>query len=82
MRPETIDWIGDLAKYVLDVGLTAEPGAAPDPVLTTARPGFGPGNVAGDVRPGYAVSVARWKTEIRTKNLKLPWCRRRCFVAL
>jgi ectoine hydroxylase-related dioxygenase (phytanoyl-CoA dioxygenase family) len=31
MRPETFDRIGDLAKYVLDVGLTAEPSAAPDP---------------------------------------------------
>jgi ectoine hydroxylase-related dioxygenase (phytanoyl-CoA dioxygenase family) len=31
MRPETFERIGDLAKYVLDVGLTAEPSAAPAP---------------------------------------------------
>jgi hypothetical protein len=30
MRPETFKRIGDLARYVLDVGPTAGPGAAPD----------------------------------------------------
>jgi hypothetical protein len=31
MRPETFERIGDLAKYVLDVGPTVAPAAAPDP---------------------------------------------------
>jgi ectoine hydroxylase-related dioxygenase (phytanoyl-CoA dioxygenase family) len=31
IRPETRQRLGDLAKYVLDVGQVAEPDAAPDP---------------------------------------------------